>query len=79
MNIVRWDVKSKIYKFQLSLDPKGPSRWPDKRVEENRRAIDEMTRSIEHSKNIYGRSIPERLRAKNVRKEEGRALGQKVL
>ena len=52
--MVRWVVKPKIYKLELLLVPKGPSRQPDKRVEENRRAPDEMTGDIEHSKNIYG-------------------------
>ena len=46
--------EAKDLQIQLSLDPKGPSRQPDKRVEENRRALDEMTGNIEHSKNIYG-------------------------
>ena len=78
--MVRWVVKPKIYKLKLLLVPKGPSRQPDKRVEENRRALDEMTGDIEHSKNIYGAECTRKTaRAECKKRREGRALGQRSL
>ena len=62
------------------LVPKGPSRQPDKRVEENRRALDEMTGNIEHSKNIYGAECTRKTaRAECKKREGGRALGRRSL
>ena len=77
--MVRWVVKPKIYKLELLLVPKGPSRRLDKRVEENRRALDEMTGDIEHSKNIYGAECTRKTaRAECKNGGGGACLGKEV-
>ena len=79
--MARWVVKTKDLQTLIFTSSKGPSRQPDKRVEENRRALDEMTGDIEHSKNIYGAECTRKTaRAECERRGRGGArLGEEVL